>query len=155
MAMSRVGLLLAQMDEVSGRLRGRLEGLGDEEYFWEPVPGCWTVRRDPSGTWVAAYTPGEWGPYREGSPPRDPGVAAVHTPSARRSAPVPAGPAGPWSGSPPRPPGKGRMGTWPATCASASWARWRCGPVPAVPSRWPGRGCGGCCCAWPSTPDGW
>src|SRR5207247_131479 len=26
-----------QMDEVYGRLRGRLEGLGDEEYFWEPV----------------------------------------------------------------------------------------------------------------------
>jgi hypothetical protein len=53
MAMSRVGLLLAQMDEVYGRLRGRLEGLSDEEYLWEPVPGCWTVRRDPSGAWVA------------------------------------------------------------------------------------------------------
>jgi uncharacterized damage-inducible protein DinB len=55
MAMSRVGLLLAQMDEVYGRLRGRLEGLSDEEYLWEPVPGCWTVRRDPTGVWVADY----------------------------------------------------------------------------------------------------
>jgi DinB superfamily len=53
--MSRVGLLLAQMDEVYGRLRGRLEGLSDEEYLWEPVPGCWTVHRDPSGAWVADY----------------------------------------------------------------------------------------------------
>jgi hypothetical protein len=55
MAMSRAELLLAQMDEVYGRLRGRLEGLGDEEYFWEPVGGCWTVHRDPSGAWVTDY----------------------------------------------------------------------------------------------------
>jgi uncharacterized damage-inducible protein DinB len=30
--MSRVALLLAEMDEVYGRLRQRLEGLGDDEY---------------------------------------------------------------------------------------------------------------------------
>lgn len=24
--------------------RPRLEGLTDDEYFWEPVPGCWSVR---------------------------------------------------------------------------------------------------------------
>lgn len=29
-------------------LRPRLEGLTDEEYFWEPVGGCWSVR--PRGT---------------------------------------------------------------------------------------------------------
>jgi hypothetical protein len=27
-------------------LRPRLDGLTDDEYFWEPVPGCWTVHRD-------------------------------------------------------------------------------------------------------------
>ena len=27
-------------------LRPRLEGLTDEEYFWEPVPDVWTLRRD-------------------------------------------------------------------------------------------------------------
>ncbi|MGV0906177.1 DinB family protein [Mycobacterium novum] len=27
-------------------LRPRLDGLTDAEYLWEPVPGCWTVRRD-------------------------------------------------------------------------------------------------------------
>src|SRR5215469_8211174 len=27
------------------QLRSRLEGLTDDEYFWEPVPGCWSVRR--------------------------------------------------------------------------------------------------------------
>jgi hypothetical protein len=26
------------------QLRPRLEGLMDDEYFWEPVPGCWSVR---------------------------------------------------------------------------------------------------------------
>lgn len=27
------------------QLRPRLEGLTDDEYFWEPVPGCWSLRR--------------------------------------------------------------------------------------------------------------
>jgi DinB superfamily len=26
-------------------LRPRLDGLTDEEYFWEPVPDCWSIRR--------------------------------------------------------------------------------------------------------------
>src|ERR1700712_4897816 len=30
------------------QLRPRLEGLTDDEYFWEPVPGCWTLHRDGS-----------------------------------------------------------------------------------------------------------
>jgi hypothetical protein len=30
-------------------LRPRLDGLTDEEYLWEPVPGCWTVRPDGAG----------------------------------------------------------------------------------------------------------
>lgn len=25
------------------QLRPRLDGLSDDEYFWQPVPGCWTV----------------------------------------------------------------------------------------------------------------
>jgi hypothetical protein len=52
---SRVGLLLAQMDKVHARLRQRLEGLTDDEYFWEPVLGCWTIHRDESDAWVADY----------------------------------------------------------------------------------------------------
>jgi hypothetical protein len=30
-------------------LRPRLDGLTDEEYFWEPVDGCWSVRPDTEG----------------------------------------------------------------------------------------------------------
>ncbi len=27
----------------------RLQGLTDDEFFWEPVPGCWSVRPRPDG----------------------------------------------------------------------------------------------------------
>ena len=30
-------------------LRPRLDGLTDEEYFWEPVEGCWSLRRGADG----------------------------------------------------------------------------------------------------------
>jgi hypothetical protein len=30
----------------------RLRGLTDEEYFWEPVPGAWSVRPDAQGVLV-------------------------------------------------------------------------------------------------------
>jgi hypothetical protein len=42
-------------NEVWRRTRARLEGLSDEEYFWEPTPGCWTVRRRADGTWMADW----------------------------------------------------------------------------------------------------
>lgn len=39
-------LLVEQLDwHWSAQLRPRLEGLSDEEYFWEPVPGSWNLRR--------------------------------------------------------------------------------------------------------------
>lgn len=41
-------------------LRPRLNGLTDEEYFWEPVRGCWSIR--PRGTSAAPMSEdsGEW-----------------------------------------------------------------------------------------------
>jgi hypothetical protein len=43
--------LLEQLDwHWNAQLRPRLDGLTDEEYLWEPVAGCWSVRpRDPGG----------------------------------------------------------------------------------------------------------
>jgi hypothetical protein len=41
--------IIALSDHVYQRTFGRLAGLTDEEYFWEPVPGCWTVRLTDSG----------------------------------------------------------------------------------------------------------
>lgn len=50
-----VELLMAAMDDGWTTLRHRLEGLTDEEFFWEPVPDCWTVHRDEAGHWVEDY----------------------------------------------------------------------------------------------------
>ncbi len=48
-------LLLSQMDKAFSRLWNRIEGLGDAEYFWQPVPHCWTIHRDGAGAWVHDY----------------------------------------------------------------------------------------------------
>jgi DinB superfamily len=40
------------------RTRDRLAGLTDDEYFWEPVPGCWTIRQADSGEYLADYAAG-------------------------------------------------------------------------------------------------
>jgi DinB superfamily/Ankyrin repeats (3 copies) len=45
--------LLGLADFAFARLRTRLAGLTDEEYFWEPAPGCWTIRQHDDGTWRA------------------------------------------------------------------------------------------------------
>jgi hypothetical protein len=34
----------------TNQLRPRIDGLTDEEYFWEPVAGCWSVRPRGAGT---------------------------------------------------------------------------------------------------------
>jgi len=55
MGKQRVELLAAELEEAYQTLRRRLEGLNDEEFFWEPAPGCWTVRPLPDGRWTADY----------------------------------------------------------------------------------------------------
>ncbi|MGH9041233.1 MAG: DinB family protein, partial [Acidimicrobiia bacterium] len=45
MAIDWTGQLLEQLTwHWDGHLRPRLAGLTDEEYFWEPVDGCWSIR---------------------------------------------------------------------------------------------------------------
>lgn len=44
--------LVLLSDEVWERTRERLDGLTDEEYFWEPAPGCWSVRQRRDGRWA-------------------------------------------------------------------------------------------------------
>jgi len=34
------------------RFVGRVEGIDQDEFQWEPVPGCWTVRRTDDGSWI-------------------------------------------------------------------------------------------------------
>jgi len=42
------------------QLRPRLDGLTDTEYFWEPVGGCWNVRRRGESTAPIAAGSGEY-----------------------------------------------------------------------------------------------
>jgi hypothetical protein len=43
--------LLSQLEwHWVNQLRPRLEGLTDDEYFWEPVGGCWSIRRRAEST---------------------------------------------------------------------------------------------------------
>lgn len=56
----RVGLLLDQLETSRDLTRARLDGLSDEEYLWEPVPGAWSVRRRGESVTAGAYGPGEW-----------------------------------------------------------------------------------------------
>ncbi|MFJ4830008.1 DinB family protein [Streptomyces sp. NPDC088747] len=56
----RFGLLLDQFDRAREMAEVRLTGLSDEEYLWEPVPGCWSIRRRGEATTPRAFGPGEW-----------------------------------------------------------------------------------------------
>ncbi|WP_432100450.1 DinB family protein [Streptomyces sp. WAC 04229] len=56
----RLGALLDQFDQAREMAQVRLAGLGDEEYLWEPAPGCWSVRRRSEAVTPRAYGPGEW-----------------------------------------------------------------------------------------------
>lgn len=42
------------------QLRPRLEGLSDEEYFWEPVAGAWNVRPRTCSSAETLWGTGEW-----------------------------------------------------------------------------------------------
>jgi hypothetical protein len=43
-------------------VRPRLEGLSDDEYFWEPVEGCWNIRPSDGGGMVVDFVFPEPGP---------------------------------------------------------------------------------------------
>ena len=43
--------MLTAFDDVWERFTGRLVGL-DDEFFWEPVAGGWTLRQAPDGSWA-------------------------------------------------------------------------------------------------------
>jgi hypothetical protein len=47
--------LIDLSDEAWRRIRARVDGLTDAEYFWEPAPGCWSIRQRPDGTWTADW----------------------------------------------------------------------------------------------------
>lgn len=69
--LSRLDLLLAQYETSYEYLIDRLQGIDDQEYFWEPVPRCWSVRQRSEavtphtigkGAWVMDYERAELDP---------------------------------------------------------------------------------------------
>jgi hypothetical protein len=52
------------------QLRPRLSGLTDDEYFWQPVPDCWTVSRRGTSSAPASFGAGEF-TMDFGEPPHD------------------------------------------------------------------------------------
>ena len=91
MADDRLSILLAQLDSVWEMLDVRLTGrqpfrteigsaqsnLTDHEYFWEPVPGCWSIRRRDLVTTSIADGKGDWVMERESPPPQPPPVTTI------------------------------------------------------------------------------
>ena len=51
-------------ERAAERFYRRCQDLSDDEFFWEPVPGCWNIRPDPA-------TPGRW-TYEYDFDPRPP-----------------------------------------------------------------------------------
>jgi DinB superfamily len=53
--------LADQLDwQWQNHLRPRFDGLTDDEYFWEPVPGCWSVRPRGKAQAPSAVGTGEY-----------------------------------------------------------------------------------------------
>ncbi|HEX8684584.1 MAG TPA: DinB family protein [Ardenticatenaceae bacterium] len=57
---TRLSLLTDQYDTSYEALHARLQGLTDEEYFWEPVPGGWSIRRRNEARTPHVVGNGEW-----------------------------------------------------------------------------------------------
>jgi hypothetical protein len=56
----RIGLLLDQLRTSREFAAERLAGLTDDEYFWEPAPGAWSVRRRCEAASPGTYGAGDW-----------------------------------------------------------------------------------------------
>jgi hypothetical protein len=54
-APTAVQVIRQRLQEAYETIRERVDGLTDDEFFWEPVAGCWTVRRGYDGRWAVDY----------------------------------------------------------------------------------------------------
>lgn len=50
-----VELLKTEMMIAWEGLSTSLLGLTDEEFYWQPVPDCWTIHQDEEGRWIIDY----------------------------------------------------------------------------------------------------
>jgi hypothetical protein len=52
---SAAEVIRERLQEAYETIRERVDGLTDDEFFWEPVARCWTVRRRDDGRWAVDY----------------------------------------------------------------------------------------------------
>lgn len=69
----RVGVMVDQLMQSAELSQGRLQGLTDDEYRWEPYEGMWSLRPTGTADTAHAYGPGEWQLDRERRDPFSPG----------------------------------------------------------------------------------
>ena len=137
-ALDRLGVLLNQLDSARDMGQPRLEDLADDEYLWEPVSGCWSVRRRSENVGAQAYGPGDWQLDFELNPPEPSPVTTI----AWRLGHLTSGIAGRWEwtfGSRRRSPEDLVDFTPSAAKALAEWwswlARWREGLATLTPEQ--------------------
>jgi hypothetical protein len=71
-------LLADQVDWLwQHQARPRLAGLTDAEYFWEPVPGCWSVRPRGGAGGSDLHGTGDFGLQYSYPPPEPPPVTTI------------------------------------------------------------------------------
>jgi hypothetical protein len=58
-------------------IRPHLEGLTDQEYVWEPAPGCWNLRRRGDSKTALAAGSGQWVMDFEYPEPQPPPVTTI------------------------------------------------------------------------------
>jgi hypothetical protein len=66
-----------QLRDAWAVIERNLEGLTDEEYFWEPASGCWSVRRRSETTAPLVWGKGEWVVENSWNPPSPPPVTTI------------------------------------------------------------------------------
>jgi len=59
MAKSTTEELVDLLEYAHERLGDRIEGISEQEYLWEPAPGCWSVRKGDDGVERAEFDPGQ------------------------------------------------------------------------------------------------
>jgi DinB superfamily len=74
---SSAALLHRQLSHAFGAARWQVAGLTDDEYFWEPHPRCWSVRRRSSAVSAAPSGIGEWVTDGEWPPSGEPPITTI------------------------------------------------------------------------------
>ncbi len=76
----RLAPLLAQFDFARKSLAERMVGMTDDEYLWEPVPNCWSIRPRAAGPAPGALElvgQGDWGRDRSPDDPDPPPFTTI------------------------------------------------------------------------------